>query len=77
MKAESFVYALKNLYKLFPESFSQSKIPQSSEKACYIEAVGDTANARMYYSYVFKFAVKAGLKMINWLSLWLNRLQWN
>lgn len=61
MKAESFTEALKILYWLFPESFAQGKIPQSSEKACYIEAVGETANARMYYPYAFEFAIKAGL----------------
>ncbi len=37
MRAESFTEALKILYGLFPESFAQGKIPQSCEKACYIE----------------------------------------
>ncbi len=60
-RAESFTEALKILYGLFPESFAQGKIPQSCEKACYIEAVGETASARMYYPYAFEFAVKAGL----------------
>lgn len=59
--AESFTEALKILYELFPESFAQGKIPQNPEKACYIEAVGETANARMYYPYAFEFAIKAGL----------------
>lgn len=61
MRAESFTEALKILYGLFPESFDEGKIPQNSEKACYIEAVGETASARMYYPYAFEFAVKAGL----------------
>ena len=61
MRAESFTGALKILYGLFPESFAQGKIPSDSEKTCYIEAVGETANARMYYRYVFEFGVKAGL----------------
>jgi hypothetical protein len=61
MRAESFTEALKILYGLFPESIAQGKILKDSEKACYIEAVGETATARMYYPYVFEFAVKAGL----------------
>jgi hypothetical protein len=61
MTAETFTKALKILYELFPESFAQGKIPRSCEKACYIEAVGKTASARMYYPYAFEFAVKAGL----------------
>lgn len=60
-RAESFTEALRILYGLFPESFALGKIPQNSEKACYIEAVGETATARMYYPYAFEFAIKAGL----------------
>ncbi len=61
IRAESFTEALRILYGLFPESFAQGKIPQSCEKACYIEAVGETASARMYFPYAFEFAIKAGL----------------
>ncbi len=61
MEAKSFTEALKKFYALFPESFAEGKIPRDSEKKCYIEAVGETATARMYYPYVFEFAVKAGL----------------
>lgn len=60
-KAESFTEALKILYELFPDSIAPGKILNDSEKACYIEAVGETANARMYYPYAFEFAVKVGL----------------
>lgn len=61
MRAESFTEALKILYELFPNSIAPGKILNDSEKACYIEAVGETATARMYCPYVFEFAVKAGL----------------
>ncbi len=61
IKAERFTEALKILYGLFPDSFAQGIVPKASEKACYIEAVGETATARMYYPYVFEFAIKAGL----------------
>jgi len=60
-RAEKFTDALKSLYELFPVSFAQGKILSSSEKSCYIEAVGKTATARMYSPYLFEFALKAGL----------------
>src|SRR5512146_290740 len=60
-RAEKFTEALKILYGLFSDSFAQGKILSDSEKACYIEAIGETATARMYCPYVFEFALKAGL----------------
>jgi len=60
-RAETFTDALKSLYELFPESFAQGKILSNSEKACYIEAVGETTTARMYCPYLFEFALKVGL----------------
>lgn len=60
-RTEKFTDALKRLYELFPESLAQGKILSDSEKACYIEAIGETTTARMYCPYVFEFALKAGL----------------
>ncbi len=61
IEAGSFTEALKILYEFFPDSIAPGKILKDSEKACYIEAVGGTATARMYCPYAFEFAVKAGL----------------
>jgi len=59
--AESFAEALKLFYERCIEPIAQGKTFQNSETTCYIEAEGETANARMYYPYVFEFAIKAGL----------------
>jgi hypothetical protein len=59
--AETFTKALRILCEHCSEPLSQITKQQNLEKKCYIEAVGETASARMYYPYVFEFAVKAGL----------------
>ena len=60
--ADSFTEALKIFYEgcIEPLATSQKK-PHNAETTCYIEAIGETASARMYYPYVFEFAIKAGL----------------
>lgn len=59
--AESFTEALRIFYECCMEPVSQGKKLQDFETACYIEAKGDVATARMHYPYVFEFAIKAGL----------------
>jgi hypothetical protein len=58
---ESFTEALKVFYGRCIEPISNGEKYQKSETTCYIEAKGETAVARMYYPYVFEFAIKAGL----------------
>ncbi len=59
--AESFAEALKLFYERCIGPIAQGKTFRNSETTCYIEAKEETANARMYYPYVFEFAIKAGL----------------
>jgi hypothetical protein len=61
MRAESFTEALKIFYDHCIEPISTGQKPRNAEMTCYIEAVGKTATTRMYYPFVFEFAVKAGL----------------
>ncbi|MDD2252141.1 MAG: hypothetical protein PHQ10_04175 [Dehalococcoidales bacterium] len=61
MDAESFTGALNIFYKIYIDPVAQGKKPNNSETTGYIEAIGKTATTRMYYPYVFEFAVKAGL----------------
>jgi hypothetical protein len=60
--ADSFTEALKIFYDGCIEPLAQGLIkPQNAETCCYIEVIGETASIRMYYPYVFEFAIKAGL----------------
>ncbi len=59
--AETFTEALRDFYERCIEPIAQGKTPQNSETSCYIEAIGERIAVRMYYPYVFEFAVKAGL----------------
>ena len=59
--AESFTEALRILYNSCIEPIAHGEKLQNSETTCYIEAIGKTAAVRMYYPYVFDFAIKAGL----------------
>lgn len=59
--AESFIEALRIFHECCIEPVSQGKKLQDLETACYIEAKGEIATARMHYPYVFEFAIKAGL----------------
>lgn len=59
--AESFTEALRFLYNRCIEPIARGEKLQNSETTCYIEAIGKTATVRMYYPYVFEFAIKAGL----------------
>ena len=59
--AESFTEALRILYNSCIEPIARGEKPPNSETTCYIEAIGKTAAVRMYYPYVFEFAIKAGL----------------
>jgi hypothetical protein len=61
INAESFAEALKFFHERCIGPVAQGKTFQNSETTCYIEAKGETANARMCYPYVFEFAIKAGL----------------
>lgn len=61
MGAESFTGALKIFYEIYIDPVAQGKKTNNPETTGYIEAIGKTANTRMYYPYVFEFAVKAGL----------------
>jgi hypothetical protein len=60
--ADSFTEALKIFYEgcIEPLAHGRTK-PQNAETSCYIEVIGETASARMYYPYVFEFAIKTGL----------------
>jgi hypothetical protein len=70
MRAESFTKALKIFHELCIEPIAMGQEPQNAETACFIEAIGETAAARMHYPFVFEFAVKAGLiKNGKWESL--------
>jgi hypothetical protein len=59
--AESFADALRTIHGMCSDNASCGGAPSSSETMCYIEAVGETATARMYYPYVFEFAIKSRL----------------
>ena len=59
--AESFTKALRFLYDRCIEPIARGEKHQNSETTCYIGAIGKTAAVRMYYPYVFEFAIKAGL----------------
>jgi hypothetical protein len=59
--APSFGEALKIFHERCIEPIAKGQKPMNAEATCYIEAKGETATARMYYPYVFEFAVKAGL----------------
>jgi len=52
---------LRILYNRCIEPIAHGEKPQNSETTCYIEAIGKTAAVRMYYPYVFEYAIKAGL----------------
>ncbi len=59
---DSFTEALKIFYEGCIEPLDHGRIkPQNAETSCYIEVIGETASALMYYPYVFEFAIKAGL----------------
>ena len=60
-KAERFLDALKLFHEHCIEPISRGEKTGNTETTCYIEAQGETATTRMYYPYVFEFAVKAGL----------------
>jgi len=59
--AESFTEALKLFYESCIKPLALGNKIQKSETTCYIEAIGERVNARMYYPFVFEYAVKAGL----------------
>ena len=59
--AESFTEALRILYNRCIEPIARGEKLQNSETTCYIEAIGKTAAVRMYYPYVFEYAIKAEL----------------
>jgi hypothetical protein len=61
MMAESFTEALKIFYEHCIEPIAKGEKPKESDNICYIEAIGERATSRMYYPYVFEFAIKAGL----------------
>lgn len=61
INAESFCEALKFFHEHCIRPIAQGKTFRNSETTCYIEAKGETANARMYYPYVLESAIKAGL----------------
>lgn len=58
---ESFTQALRFLYNHCIEPIARGEKPNNSETTCYIEAIGKMTAVRMYYPYVFEFAIKAGL----------------
>jgi len=58
---ESFTEALEIFHEHCTKPINKGKRTLNMEKSCYIEAVGETATARMQHPYVFEFAVKAGL----------------
>ncbi len=59
-KADRFVDALKLFHEHCIEPVARGQKPLNAETTCYIEAQGETATSRMYYPYVFEFAIKAG-----------------
>jgi hypothetical protein len=59
--AESFSEALKIFHERCIEPIARGQKLQNAENSGYIEAKGETATARMYYPYVFEFAIKAEL----------------
>jgi hypothetical protein len=59
--AERFVDALKLFYEHCIQSLNNGQKPSHPDSTCYIEAMGDTATARMSYPFIFEYAVKAGL----------------
>jgi hypothetical protein len=58
---ETFTEALRDFYEVCIEPISLGEKPQNSETTCYIEARGERTTVRIYYPYVFEFAIKAGL----------------
>lgn len=60
-QTQSFTEALKIFHEHCTKPINQGKRTLNMEKSCYIEALGETATARMHHPYVFEFAVKAGL----------------
>ncbi len=61
LKADRFVDAMKLFHEHCIEPIARGQKPQNAETTCYIEAKGETAATRMYYPFVFEFAIKAGL----------------
>ncbi len=59
--SETFTEALRDFHERCIEPIDQGKKPQNPEATCYIEAEGERTAVRMYYPYIFEFAVKAGL----------------
>jgi len=59
--ASSFTEALKIFHECCIKPIAEGQKIIDAETTCYIEANGETASTRMYYLYVFEFAVKAGL----------------
>jgi hypothetical protein len=60
-KADRFVDAIKLFHEHCIEPIAKGQNPQNADTTCYIEAKGETAATRMYYPFVFEFAIKAGL----------------
>ncbi|OPX78005.1 MAG: hypothetical protein A4E45_01591 [Methanosaeta sp. PtaB.Bin039] len=61
LDAETFIDALRIIHELCSAAPEKRDGSSDPKKVFYIEAVGETATARLYYPYAFEFAVKAGL----------------
>jgi hypothetical protein len=60
-KAESFVDAMELFHEHCIEPIARGQKTGNPETTCFIEAKGETATTRMYYPFVFEFAIKVGL----------------